>query len=281
MLEARPQATHFVPGNLLRAALCLLGPLPLLAQGGPPLLTDDPGTPGNRNWEINFSSTQFWSSTERVLQSPLLDVNYGLGDRIQLKYEVPYLFNSDSGAPFKGGLGNSLLGVKWRFYEQSSEKGWHISTYPQLELNNPTNSDIRQIVNKGPRFLLPIEVAKIFGPVEVNFEGGYWFAKHTYGNQSPRERILGLAFGHQFNRRFEGLCEFYDDVQFDGGRSSTFDVGARYEFRKGLLLLLMAGKGLGRAGEERVSFIGYLGLQVQITHGPKNRRGLRGQAGNP
>ena len=23
------------------------------AQGGPPFITDDPGTPGNRQWEIN------------------------------------------------------------------------------------------------------------------------------------------------------------------------------------------------------------------------------------
>jgi hypothetical protein len=266
------------PGKLSRVALCLLGPIPLLAQGGPPLLTDDPGTPGNRNWEINISSTQFWSKTEREIQSPLLDINYGLGDRIQLKYQVPYLFDSDGGEPFKGSLGNSLLGVKWRFFEQSSEAGWHISTYPQLELNTSNDSD----AFKGPRFLLPVEVTKIFGPVEVNFEGGYWFTKHKPDNRSPRERILGLAFGHQFNRRFEGLCEFYDDVLLGGGgRSTTFDVGGRYEFRKGLLLLFMAGRGLGTVGGERVSFIGYFGLQVQITHGAKKRRGLRGQPGNP
>ena len=269
-------------GNLSRVALFLLGPLPLLAQGGPPLLTDDPGTPGNRNWEINISSTQFWSNTERALQSPLLDINYGLGDRIQLKYQVPYLFFSDNGAPFKGGVGNSLLGLKWRFYQQGSETGWHISIYPQLELNNPTDSDARQIVDKGPRFLLPVEVTKVFGPVEVNFEGGYWFTNQTPGNQTPSERILGLAFGHQFNRRFEGLCEFYDDVLLGGGdRSVTFDVGGRYEFRKGLLLLFMAGRGLGTVGGQSVSFIGYFGLQVQITHGPKKRRGLRGQPGSP
>lgn len=270
------------PGNLSWFALCLLGPLPLIAQGGPPLLTDDPGTPGNRNWEINTSSTQFWSNTERELQIPLLDINYGVGERIQLKYQLPYLFQSDYGAPFKGGIGNSLLGVKWRFYEQSSETGWHISTYPQLEVNNPDDSDGRQIVDRGPRFLLPVEVTKVFGPVEVNFEGGYWFTKQTRNNQSPRERILGLAFGHQFNRRFEALSEFYDDVLLGGGdRSVTFDVGGRYEFRKGLLLLFMAGHGLGRVGGQSVWFIGYFGLQVQITGAPKKRRGLRGQSGNP
>ena len=31
----------------------LFVPLDLFAQGGPPLVTDDPGTPGNGNWEIN------------------------------------------------------------------------------------------------------------------------------------------------------------------------------------------------------------------------------------
>jgi len=268
--------------NLLRIAIGLLGALPLLAQGGPPLLTDDPGTPGNRNWEINIASMQFWSNTERELQNPLLDINYGLGDRIQLKYQLPYLFDSDNGGSFRGGVGNSLLGVKWRFYQQSSEKGWHISTYPQLELNNPDDSEAREIVDQGPRFLLPVEVTKVFGPVQVNGEAGYWFAKHSPGNPSPRERILGLAFGHQFNRRFEGLCEFYDDVLLGGGeRSDTFDAGGRYEFHKGLLLLFMAGHGVGKADGQHVSFIGYLGLQIQITHGPKKHRGLRGQAGNP
>ena len=38
-------------------ALLLLAPLSLFAQGGPPLLTDDPGTPGRNNWEINLGYT--------------------------------------------------------------------------------------------------------------------------------------------------------------------------------------------------------------------------------
>jgi len=88
----------------------------------------------------------------------------------------------------RGGLDSSLLGVKWRFYQQSSENGWHISTYPQLELNNLIDSDTAQAVDRSPRFLLPIEVAKVFGPVEINFEGGYWFARRTPGAQTRRCR---------------------------------------------------------------------------------------------
>jgi hypothetical protein len=260
------------PGSLARLVLCSCCALPLVAQGGPPLLTDDPGTPGNRNWEINIASTYFWSMGEREIQAPLLDINYGLGDRLQLKYQVPYLFDSDNGGSFRAGVGNSLVGVKWRFYEQSGEKGWHISTYPQAELNNPDDSYERGLVDRGPRFLLPVEITKILGPVEANFEGGYWFSGHK-----PGERILGLALGHEFNKRFEGLFELYDDVLLGGEqRSDTFDFGGRYEFHKHLLLLFMAGHGLGRVGGQDASFIGYFGLQIELTHGPKKHRGVRG-----
>jgi hypothetical protein len=41
-------------------------------QGGP-LLTDDPGTPGNRNWEINFASMLVFIREQRYVQAPLLD----------------------------------------------------------------------------------------------------------------------------------------------------------------------------------------------------------------
>jgi len=156
-----------VSRNLAWIALLLGCTAQVLAQGGPPLLTDDPGTPGNRNWEINIATTHFRSPGEREIEAPLLDINYGLGDRIQLKYEVPYLFDSDEGAPYRTAVGNSLIGVKWRFFQESDEKGWNISTYPQLELNNPFNSEALGLVDRGPRFLLPVNgrVREFFGQV--------------------------------------------------------------------------------------------------------------------
>ena len=242
----------------------------VFAQGGPPLLTDDPGTPGNKNWEINIASTHFRSPGEREIEAPLLDINYGLGDRIQLKYEVPYLFDSDEGAPYRRALGNSLFGVKWRFFQQSDEKGWNISTYPQLEVNNPFEGDALGLVDRGPRFLLPVEITKVFGPVEVNFEGGYWFTQ-----DASNERILGLAFGHQFTKRFEGLAEIYDAVVLGGiARSTTVDIGGRYEFHKGLLINFMAGRRIIGSGtvNGQPSFIGYIGLQVQLNRDKPSKR---------
>jgi len=58
-------------------------------QGGPPMVTDDPGTPGGGHWEINLAWTGEHSSGETTQDAPLLDLNYGVGDRLQVKYEVP------------------------------------------------------------------------------------------------------------------------------------------------------------------------------------------------
>jgi len=203
-----------VPRNLAWIALLLGRTAEVFAQGGPPMLTDDPGTPGNRNWEINIASTHFRSPRERAIEAPLLDINYGAGDRIQLKLETLYLFSSEAGAPYRHTFGNLLIGVKWRFFQQSNEKGWNISTYPQLEVNNPFAQALG-LVDRGPRFLFPVEITKVFGPVEMNLEGGFWFNR-----DASHERILGLAFGHQFTERFEGLSEIYDAVAL--GRTERF-----------------------------------------------------------
>jgi hypothetical protein len=227
------------------------------------MFTDDPGTPGNRNWEINIACTQTLSPIEREIETPLLDVNYGWGDRIQLKFEIPYLLTNDGRGQYRKAFGDSLMGVKWRFYERSKNSGWRISTYPQVEVQNPFLTEDGQRVGLSARFLLPIEITGEVGPVAFNFEGGYWFAKYSLD-----ERILGLAVGHQFTKKFEGLSEIYDDLVLNGrSRSTTLDIGGRYAFRENLFLVFMAGRRIlgSGPGDGQPSFVGYIGLQLQLA----------------
>src|SRR5712691_3274063 len=88
------------------------------AQGGPPFRSDDPDTPGNRHWEINTGFVGERTPVAGSYEVPNIDINYGLGHRIQLKYEVPLGIQEtrDSPGHVISGLGNSLLGVKWRLY---------------------------------------------------------------------------------------------------------------------------------------------------------------------
>lgn len=112
-------------------AIACLGTLQLHAQGGPPFRTDDPDTPGNRHWEINLGFIGDRNPGTGTYQAPDFDVNYGLGDRIQLNYEFPVAIEETRSQPAMpgsprvegtiiGGLGDSILGIKWRFYEHHS-----------------------------------------------------------------------------------------------------------------------------------------------------------------
>src|SRR5579863_2715753 len=116
-------------------ALPFLCAVAACAQGGPPFRTDDPETPGNQHWEINFGWIGDRNPSDGSYQVPDFDINYGLGDRIQLKYELPIAIEeirplpASPGTPALvghviAGLGESLLGIKWRFYEHHPKDPW-------------------------------------------------------------------------------------------------------------------------------------------------------------
>jgi hypothetical protein len=241
-----------------------LGSLPAFAQGGPPMQTDDPGTPGNNNWEINVAYTLERTADFNVYDVPIVDINYGVGPRIQLKYQVPYLFQSADGGPLESGLGKSLAGVKWRFYENDKYK-LNISTYPQLEFNNPNDSVRRGFADAGTRFLLPFEITKVFGPLELNVEAGTWFLKGS----GVDGHVLGFVMGHQMTKSLELLAEVYKLTDRWPGTDFVTDYGfgGRYELRKGMLFIFEGGHGFGGPAGQQPKFFGYFGVQFQIEHG--------------
>jgi hypothetical protein len=49
------------------------------AQGGPPLVTDDPDTPGGGHWENNLAAMATRTSGRWTLAAPDADLNYGWG----------------------------------------------------------------------------------------------------------------------------------------------------------------------------------------------------------
>jgi len=78
---------RFLVGGLLFFLMVFAGRAQ--GQAGPPFRTDDPETPGNKHWEINFGWVGDRNPAAGAYQVPDFDINYGLGDRIQLKYELP------------------------------------------------------------------------------------------------------------------------------------------------------------------------------------------------
>jgi len=230
-----------------------------VAQGGPPYYTNDPGTPGHLNWEINLSYMPFLYSDQSVSHTPDVDINFGVGDRIQLTYENAWLKVQNPTSKTKYGVGQSNPGVKWRFYD-TGESGFSVSVFPQLFLNNPDDAVRRGITPRSDAFLLPFEFSKKFGPVDVDYEIGYQFV-----HKGPDNWITGLVVGHDFTSRLEGDIEFYSQGTFHPSQNQpTFDVGGRYKLHRPVILLFMAGRSLEPTRSNQSYFLGYFGIQFLL-----------------
>jgi len=245
---------------MVLAALLVCASAPAFAQGGPPYYTNDPGTPGHLNWEINLGYMPFLYSDQSVSHTPDVDINFGVGERIQLTYENAWLRVHNPSSATEYGLGQSNPGVKWRFYD-AGESGLSASVFPQLFLNNPDDAVHRRITPASESFLLPFEFSKKLGPVDVDYELGYQFV-----HKGPDGWITGLVIGHDFTPKLEGDMELYAQGTFHPTENQpTLDFGARYKIRPSLILLLMAGRSLEPARSNQAYFLGYFGMQFLLS----------------
>ena len=252
---------------ILCVCLCvpaLVTPRRALPQAGPPYITNDPGTPGDANWEINVGQMTTVERAAAAYQLPQIDLNFGLGDRIQLTFEVPYVLETADGQPSARAWSNAFPGVKWRFFDQG-EGGWQISTFPQFETGASAQAQRAGIAQDAPRLLLPVEFARAVGPVDLDFEAGYYVPWHGHGNE---ERILGFVAGHAFSPRLELDAELYNDHGMGGVPPdfTTLDVGGRYKLHRGFILLFMAGRSIAGPAATQVDFMGYIGIQILLSN---------------
>jgi hypothetical protein len=242
------------------AVLIAAGLSRAFAQGGPPMITDDPGTPGDGHWEINIAALSDHAGGIDTYQLPLLDINYGIGERIQLKYEMPWLFQRGDGDN-RSGVGNALAGVKWRFFD-AGEDGWQISTYPQVEFNPPGSSSPRRgLADAGSNWLLPLEFEHKLGDIDIDFEGGRWFRSAALADSW----IAGFVVGHEVSKGFEIMTELHDEAAVShGGEELTLNVGATWDFSERCTLLLSAGRDLHDSLRETDTLLTYVGVQMRL-----------------
>src|SRR3989442_15777904 len=184
----RPRVAHIYP-KLLRgivAVAMVLAPVHARAQGGPPLITDDPDTPGPGHWEINIAALMNKTRRQRRVEVPRVDLNYGVGRRIQLKFEMPWGVLQNEEQRMETRPGNATVGVKWRFIGQEGAKiAWSI--YPQLDFNTARSSVMKHIEEEGRHFLMPTEITVEMFHLEINGEVG-----RTFAENAPGSSIFGL-----------------------------------------------------------------------------------------
>jgi len=231
------------------------------AAGGPPLVTDDPDTPGDGHWEINLAAVTQRTVGWYVVALPDADINYGLGENLQLKADLPWTHARTGGEDWQAGAGFASYGVKWRFIDED-DAGFSVSTYPQYAHSMSGSSIRRGIAPAGAQFFLPVEVSAKVSDFDLDTEIGRNFVQ-----DGASQWQAGFVVGHACHADLECLFEIHETYTEGSaaGRSSTqtlLNLGLNWKLTESLTLLAAAGREFGRQTPVQLQSLIYIGIQI-------------------
>ena len=228
-------------------------------HAGPPFVTDDPEPVEFQHWEIYLASLQShtaegWSGT-----LPHVEINYGVMPDVQLHLIAPLSFDRAVGQNTRHGYGDTELGVKYRFIQETPTCP-QVGIFPMLEL--PTGSQERGLGNGKAQLFTPVWLQKTMGAWSSYGGGGYWF---NPGGNNRNYWFTGWQVQRKITEAFAlGLEVYHETAKTHGGSSDTvLNLGAIYDLSESYHLLASAGHTVQGPSQ----FIGYLALQM--TFGPK------------
>ena len=219
------------------------------------MITDDPGTPGNGKWEINLAIAFEHRSGETSLDLPEIDLNYGVGDHIQLTLQTAPVLLKRSDHGLIGAIGGTEAAVKWRFLDQATS-GFDMSMFPRVLFNVAQSSVRRGLAEDGTRFQIPFQAAKTFGRLRLDAEFG---PRATTVGRS--EWLYGIVCGFDVAKSTMLMAELHDESRMNFSRDVlTLNVGLRHEFTENYILIVSMGHEL-RSPDQPTALIGYFGMQ--------------------
>jgi hypothetical protein len=241
--------------RLAIAALLACAARAAFPQGGPPMITDDPGTPGPGKWENNIAIIFEHRPGETSIDLPEVDLNYGVGDHIQLTLQTAsVLLKRDDHGPI-GGLGGTEAAVKWRFLDEE-KNGFDMSMFPRVIFNIQQSSARRGLAEDGTRFQIPFEIAKTFGRFHGDAEFGPLAS--TVGRS---EFLYGAVAGYDLAKPTMLMAELHGTSRMNFTRDVlTANFGLRHEFTENYILIVSMGHEL-RSSDQPRALIGYFGMQ--------------------
>src|SRR6266705_1123063 len=231
-------------GSLL--AICL-------SQAGPPFVTDDPEPPPPGGWEINVPFILERTPGTTEMDAPLFDVNYGLPD-IQLKLEVPIRIVHENSNGTSAGVGDLLIGLKWRFFN-SEKSQLQFGIYPQLLV--PSGDHDRGLGAGQPAFVFPVVAQKSWDKWTLYANVGIWWQTAA---ESRNYVYAGAVLEREINDRLElGVELFGNSPKERSGRSDiAFNIGGTWKLSRHLNLLFAGGRDI--VGD--TTAMAYIGFQI-------------------
>lgn len=221
------------------------------------MITDDPGTPGDRKWEINLAVAFEHRPNETAYDLPAVDLNYGVGERIQLTLQTAAVLLKRSDHGPIGGLGGSEAALKWRFLDQE-KRGFDVSMFPRVIFNVTQSSVRRGLADDGTRFQIPFQMAKSFGRLHIDGEFG-----PLASSVGRSEWLYGMVGGFDVAKPTMLMAELHGTSRMNFTRDVlTVNVGLRHQFSETRILIASLGHEVRRPDDQPLALIGYCGVQL-------------------
>jgi len=242
----------------MRAAVpaLLLSMVPTLAhaQAGPPLITNDPDTPGPGTWEINIAATGDRTGDTWTVDAPDIDINRGVGERVQLSVHAPWTHRRDDGGSWSSGTGPVEFGVRWRFLDQA-QAGVSVAVQPMLIRSFSRVAERRGLNSPDPEIVLPLQVSRHFEHGAVGGE----IARHLVANQRDTWQAGGFV---EYDCRPTLQCLGEINTSWEDGVNTILDAGARQAVTPHVNLLGSIGTQISGHEAARAKVVFYVGAQL-------------------
>ena len=221
------------------------------------MITDDPGTPGNGKWENNLAIAFEHRPNETSIDVPAIDLNYGVGEHIQLTLQTAPVLLKRSDHGLIGGLGGTEAALKWRFVDEATG-GFDMSMFPRVIFNVVQSSVRRGLAEDGTRFQIPFQAAKTFGR---------WRADAEFGPRSSTigrsEWLYGVVAGYEVAKPTMLMAELHGTSRMNFDRDVlTLNFGIRQTLTERCIFIGSLGHEVRTPDGDPLAFIGYIGVQL-------------------
>jgi hypothetical protein len=233
---------------------------------GPPLITDDPDTLPKGRFELNTAYTLTLSGRDAAgggrtweQEAPIFDLNYGLTEGVQLKFELPFVvLDPRDDESVRAGLGDLSLGTKLRFLTEK-EAPLSVSIYPALGV--PVGSRGRGLGTGSPSFTMPVQVGRRFleDKLFVYADGGY---EEEFAEGEADRWFTGIAAEYEIREGLTLCGELRHDFGVRGSSDdSLFNVGFKCTLSESATLIGSAGRSFNPSSDSGSALLGYFGVQ--------------------
>jgi len=242
--------------------LCFISALaPKVVLAGPPFITDDPEPVEYQHWEVYLAAQYRHDRNQDSSTLPHLEINYGLIPNVQIHLIAPLLYVKPEGASSQYGYGDTELGVKYRFIQETDYIP-QVGIFPLVEF--PTGDSEKGLGNGRTQYFLPVWLQKSWGPWTTYGGGGYWINPGE-GNKDWWQ--FGWLIQRDINKTLTLGTELYYKTAStsDSNDTTGYTVGAVINITENHHILLSVGQDIN--GPNYLSaYIGY-----QLTFGPQKK----------